>query len=137
MSARIDELANLIRADVYSDQNKPYTNEQFETALETRISPNSNIYGLRQFVRERNAFLRPYLDALAEDSDVRLNELVTQNDGSTRDEAGDADPWVELYNPGPGPVTLNGFFLTDDPAEPAKWSVPAHPRRRRFPRALA
>jgi len=124
MSARIDELADLIRSDVYSDQNKPYTNEQFETALETRIAADSNIYGLKQFVRERNAFLRPYLDGLAEDSDVRINELVSENDGSLRDEAGDADPWVELYNPGPGPVTLTGFHLTDDPAEPTKWSVP-------------
>ncbi|MCB1021345.1 MAG: CotH kinase family protein [Acidobacteria bacterium] len=125
MSARIDTLANLIRDDVYADPNKPYTNQQFETALQTRLSGNSNIYGLKQFVQERYNYLRPYLDALAEPSDIRLNELVTSNSGAALDEAGDADPWIELYNPGPGTLTLSGFTLSDDPSNPSKWSVPA------------
>lgn len=31
--------------------------------------------------------------------------------------------WVELFNPGTAPVTLDGFFLTDDPAKPRKLAL--------------
>jgi uncharacterized protein (TIGR03437 family) len=126
ISARVQELASLIRADVYADPNKPNTNAQFETALNS--SPTTGpltIYGINQFVRERYNYLRPFLNSQAQPADVRLNELVTINNGAYKDGAGDADPWVELHNLGPGPVTLSGFYLSDDPAVPTKWQVPA------------
>jgi hypothetical protein len=100
MAARVQQLASLIRADVIADPNKAFTASQFETALNSQISSSGlTIYGINQFVRERYAYLRPLLNSYAQPSDVRLNELVTVNSGSNRDEAGDADPWVELHNP--------------------------------------
>ncbi len=124
-SARIQELAARIRADYTADPNKPFTMAQFETALHSQLNISGlTIYGLTQFVRERRAYLRPLLDGLAEPSDVRLNEIVAVNNGTLRDEAGEADPWIELHNLGPGPVTTSGFYLTDDPANPTKWALP-------------
>ena len=43
---------------------------------------------------------------------LRINELVPDNDGTLVDEVGQADDWLELYNPGPEPIALSGFTLT-------------------------
>lgn len=126
MSARVTQLANLIRSHVTEDPNKAYTLAQFETNLNTQVTAaNLLVPGINEFVTARYNYLRNYLNAQALPNDVRLNELVTINNGAYKDAAGDADPWVELHNLGPGPVTLTGFYLTDDPANPTKWQVPA------------
>lgn len=130
-SARITQLANLIRADVIADPNKVTTNAQFELNLNDQTTAAGGgaggglrIYGLNQFVRERATYLRQWLDTQAQASDVRLNEIVAVNNGVYKDGAGDSDPWVEIYNPGPGTVTLNNFTLSDDAATPNKWTLP-------------
>ncbi len=126
MKARIQQLADLIRSSVSADPNKLYTSAQFETALQSQVSAGQvPIYGLNQFVTGRHAFLRPLLNTYSLASDIRLNELVSVNAGSYKDAAGDADPWVELHNLGPGAVTLTGFTLTDDASNPVKWALPA------------
>ncbi len=56
---------------------------------------------------------------------LRLNELMADNDGVVADEAGEFDDWLELHNPGPGPVSLAGLALADDPDDPAPWPLPA------------
>lgn len=125
-SARITQLANLIRPHVLEDPNKVSTNAQFEQSLnDYQSTTNPRIYGLNQFVRERYNYLRPWLNQQAQASDVRLNELVAVNAGGYKDAAGDADPWVEVHNLGPGPVSTNTFYLTDDTANPTKWQLPA------------
>jgi len=57
--------------------------------------------------------------------EILINEFQSSN-GSTK-----ADPdfatysdWIELYNPGDVTVELNGWFLTDDLEDTAKWSFP-------------
>lgn len=130
---RVTQLANLIREHVYADPNKITTNAQFETSLDSQTTSGGAggpggalpIYGINQFVRERYNYLKTFLASQAQPSDVRLNEIVAANNGLSKDEAGDADPWVELHNLGPGPVTLNNFYLTDDPANPTKWQLPS------------
>ncbi len=54
-----------------------------------------------------------------------VNEFVASNDGSFRDEAGDADDWIEIHNPTGAAVPLAGYTLTDDLANPAKWAFPS------------
>jgi hypothetical protein len=107
---------------VAADPNKAYTMTQFETAQNSQVG---NIPGINQFVRDRYSYLRNYLNGQAQPVDVRLNELVVNHDGQHKDEAGDADPWVEIHNVGPGPVSLSGFYLSDDPANPTKWALPS------------
>jgi uncharacterized protein (TIGR03437 family) len=117
---------------VLEDPNKVTTNAQFELNQNEQTTwpgggPGGGlpIFGLNQFVRERYNYLRPWLNSQAQPADVRLNEIVAVNTGGYKDDAGDADPWVEVHNLGPGPVTLNNFYLTDDQANPTKWQLPA------------
>lgn len=128
---RVTQLANLIREHVYADPNKVTTNAQFDTSLDNQTTSGGGvggglpIFGINQFVRERYNYLKTFLAGQAQASDVRMNEIVAVNNGAFKDGAGDADPWVEVHNLGPGPVTLNNFYLTDDQANPTKWQLPA------------
>lgn len=124
--ARIVQLANLIRADVYADPNKQYTSAQFETNLTTNIgSGPSVIYGLRHFVNVRANWLNQRLNDFAEPRDIQLNELMSVNVTTLPDEANEYDPWLEIHNLGPGAVDLSGLYLTDDNGQPTKWALPA------------
>ncbi|MBL9139120.1 MAG: lamin tail domain-containing protein [Verrucomicrobiales bacterium] len=55
---------------------------------------------------------------------VWVNEVQPRNSNGLRDAAGEAEPWLELHNSGASAVSLDGFFLTDNPAEPRKWAFP-------------
>lgn len=54
-----------------------------------------------------------------------INEFLASNQDGIVDELGDAEDWVEIYNPGATPVSLAGFTLTDDLAAPDQWQLPA------------
>lgn len=56
---------------------------------------------------------------------VRINEFLADNASVNRDEAGEYDDWVELYNGSAIAIALDGLYLTDDLAQPHKWQIPA------------
>lgn len=56
---------------------------------------------------------------------VWLTEVLPENDGATRDEANDADPWLELWNPSGDAVDLEGWTLALSGAESGTWTFPA------------
>jgi hypothetical protein len=56
---------------------------------------------------------------------VVINEVMASNTKTLADPQGDFDDWIELYNAGDTPVDLTGMYLTDDPAAPRKWRIPA------------
>lgn len=66
------------------------------------------------YLPERVTFLSP----------VYINEVLPKNKYSMMDESGDRSDWVELYNSSSEPVTLKGFFLSDDAEELEKWAIP-------------
>jgi len=57
--------------------------------------------------------------------DLIINEVVAANQTGLTDEDGDTSDWIEIYNRGKQPVNLSGWSLTDDPAQPEKWTFPA------------
>ncbi len=59
--------------------------------------------------------------------ELRINEFLASNvrDYPEMYDFGDYQDWIELYNPGISEVNLSGYFLSDDAAEPLKWSIPA------------
>ena len=65
-----------------------------------------------------------YSSAYAQMETVRINEILALNETILTDEDGDYSDWIELYNAGPDPVDLTGWFLTDDAADSLKWSIP-------------
>lgn len=54
-----------------------------------------------------------------------LNEVQPENVSGLADGAGDRDPWIELYNAGPDPISLDGMFLADSYASLNQWAFPA------------
>jgi hypothetical protein len=122
---RIDELADLIRPYVYEDPNKMYSNEDFEANLEHAIWPAPHtIPGFKDFIQARISYMDPWLDQFSSRSDLRLNELQSVNAATITDEYGDYDPWIEIYNLGPGLVHIQTVYLTDNPGEPFLWELP-------------
>ncbi len=53
-----------------------------------------------------------------------ITEFMASNDSAIYDEDSDSPDWIEIHNPDPNPVDLNGYYLTDDPGELDKWQFP-------------
>jgi hypothetical protein len=56
---------------------------------------------------------------------LSISEFLSTNDGWLPDEDLESPGWIELFNSGPGAVNLNGWHLTDDAGNLAKWTFPA------------
>ncbi|HXG49471.1 MAG TPA: lamin tail domain-containing protein, partial [Methylomirabilota bacterium] len=52
------------------------------------------------------------------------NENARYNGQPIRDEDGNRSDWIEIYNPGLVDINLDGWSLTDDPANAGKWKFP-------------
>ena len=63
-------------------------------------------------------------------STLVINELMANNAGSTRDQNGDEDDWIEIYNTGNVAVDIGGMYLTDNVLSPLVWRVPDNRRSR-------
>ncbi len=55
---------------------------------------------------------------------VLVSEVMADNEGTLLDGDGEASDWLELYNPGPDPVDLGGWGLSDEEGGDG-WSLPA------------
>lgn len=55
---------------------------------------------------------------------VVINEIVSSNGSCLADEDGDYEDWLELYNSSTEAVQLEGFKISDNPADPGKWTFP-------------
>ena len=55
-----------------------------------------------------------------------ISEFLASNQDTLDDADGDSSDWIEIFNPTEEIVDLSGWFLTDDPANPAKWSFSAN-----------
>ena len=52
-----------------------------------------------------------------------ISEILASNSRILADEDGDFSDWIEIYNPSSAPVSLHGYYLTDDSAFLAKWRL--------------
>jgi len=56
---------------------------------------------------------------------VMISEFMASNTATMIDpEHGVFSDWIELVNTGTAPVSLSGYWMSDDPAEPQKWALP-------------
>lgn len=55
---------------------------------------------------------------------VVINEICASNSEILTDDDGDYEDWIELYNAGDTPVNLEGWFISDDDAEPLMYILP-------------
>jgi CotH kinase protein/Lamin Tail Domain/Secretion system C-terminal sorting domain len=63
--------------------------------------------------------------AWASNTTVIINEIMAQNQSIVKDEAGQYEDWIELYNLTDQPINLGGYALSDDVAKPTKWLIPS------------
>jgi len=54
-----------------------------------------------------------------------ISEFMADNSKTIRDEDGDYSDWIEIFNPSTNTVNLDGWALTDDKNNLAKWKFPA------------
>ncbi len=54
-----------------------------------------------------------------------ISEFLAVNRSGLEDEDGDRSDWIEVLNPGPEAIDLDGWHLTDDPFLLPKWRFPA------------
>jgi hypothetical protein len=61
-----------------------------------------------------------------EQANLRINEFMAANQFTLEDpdEPNEFPDWIELYNPGPGAVSLNGLFLSDSADRPTRYAIP-------------
>ena len=93
----------------------PLPQEQSELRLHVVSPSGSCLYPLNQTILLEAGPSHP----------LRLNELLADNESVNSDEAGDFDDWVEIYNTGQTPCSLDGLYLTDDVEDPLQWAFPA------------
>lgn len=55
---------------------------------------------------------------------VVISEFMASNGSILTDEDGEFSDWIELHNTGDEPVSLNGWFLTDNDNNLTKWQFP-------------
>lgn len=53
-----------------------------------------------------------------------INEVLADNIAGLKDEDGDYNDWIEIYNAGDEAIELNEFGLSDDLDDPFKWKFP-------------
>lgn len=56
--------------------------------------------------------------------DICINEVMVNNRNSIRDDEGDFEDWIEIYNKGDTTINLNGFGLSNDTKQPFLWTFP-------------
>ena len=57
-------------------------------------------------------------------ADVIISELLADNESGIRDEDGEREDWLELYNNGDTAVCLEGWWLTDKTSDTNLWEFP-------------
>src|SRR4051812_28315170 len=53
-----------------------------------------------------------------------ISEIVANNKAGLKDNDGDRSGWIELHNGSKGPISLRGWFLTDNGTNVTKWKLP-------------
>ncbi|WP_052573979.1 lamin tail domain-containing protein [Haloferula sp. BvORR071] len=58
-------------------------------------------------------------------SSIVISEFLASNGNGLADENGSREDWLEVHNPTPFAVNLDGWYLTDDANNLKKWKFPA------------
>lgn len=69
-------------------------------------------------------FTEPNVVVSGNTGEITINEVLQNNKETLIDQDGDCSEWVELFNNSIEPVSLKGYFLSDDVAAPYKYALP-------------
>lgn len=76
------------------------------------------------YISRRYAEVNHFDEISFEPGIVVINEYCASN-RFMQDEFGNYEDWIELYNPNPYFVDLEGYHLSDNPNNPTKWQFPS------------
>ncbi|MEZ5196264.1 MAG: lamin tail domain-containing protein [Bacteroidales bacterium] len=62
--------------------------------------------------------------SIAINSDLVINEFMADNETTVEDQDGEYDDWIEFYNNGSEEISLSGYYLSDNAADPSQWVFP-------------
>jgi spore coat protein CotH len=82
---------------------------------------------LKTYVSNRLDWLTEQIPTYCPDSGPMplINELMSDNATTLADEAGECEPWIELYNPGLVSFDVGGMGLSGQPlADTPQWTIP-------------
>ena len=114
MFARIDEAYALVKSSAEADLYKWGTNAEFNAR------PNE----LKTYIARRRAWLLEQMpDYCPSGAPLPVfNEVMSVNATTLADEAGEFDPWLEVYNPGSTFIDLGGMQVVDEAGR--SWAFP-------------
>lgn len=120
----------------------PFTKiSMFDDGAHEDGQANDGVYGvslniassdLEYYIYAGNANASAFMPVRAEyefyhisvSSDLVINEFMADNENTIFDQDGEYDDWIELYNHSSSTFELEGFYLSDDAAEPEMWAFP-------------
>ena len=95
------------------------------TGTPTAAQLGSRAITLRASDNEGGTLEQTFHVPVLEPTGVFISEFLAENDSGLRDEDGDQSDWIELFNSDSTPANVGGSWLSDDPALPKKWAIPA------------
>jgi spore coat protein CotH len=79
---------------------------------------------LRQSITRRRLQLEPLEDRRMLSVGPIISEFLASNSSGIVDENEDSSDWIEIHNPTPTAIDLEGYYLTDDAGDLDKWAFP-------------
>ena len=73
---------------------------------------------------EHDVYIYQVQAAVAINSDVVINEIMSSNKTIIADELGEYEDWIELYNKSDQAIDLTGYSLTDEDTDLQRWMFP-------------
>ncbi len=115
--ARVDATHAMIETNGVADHRKWYweVNDRLRAGDEE----------LRTYASNRWSFALANLPLLVTPQELYINEFMAANNSTIMDNYGEYEDWIEIYNPGPAPVLLSDYYLTDNLRDPIRWALPA------------
>jgi hypothetical protein len=55
--------------------------------------------------------------------DLRINEILVENNSNYVDDFGQHSPWIEIFNSAYNSVDIGGLYITDDMSNPTKYRI--------------
>lgn len=62
--------------------------------------------------------------AVSTAQELMISEFMAANHLGIKDQDGDFSDWIEVYNPGNDPVSIGGWYLTNDANDLTQWEFP-------------
>ncbi len=90
--------------------------------IQVYVTVEDNILQMDRFPYNPDNFIEIEIPEYSEN--LLINEFMASNNSTVQDEFSDFEDWVEIYNPTNSPISLLGYYLTDDLEEPTKWAFP-------------